>query len=650
MTLIPFTVPTERGDGIVAAPWPRNTYDLLCSGAKKSPSGEALTFFLSADDHQRPFTWTHAQALSCITQAANAFRQNGFGRHDVIAMVLPNLPEAHWTLWGAETSSIVMPINPLLEADMIANLLRAANVKAIVTLAPTPGTDIWQKVLQAATQTPSIQTLFTVSPLRYHRGFVGRALQAWAHTSTPQRAGKIKVKRLSREMAAAPSDHLTFDPPDWHDVASYFCTGGTTGFPKIARRSHGTEVSNVQMVAEHMGDMVGPDSSVLCALPLFHVNAQLTLGLFPLSQGSKIVLATPQGYRSPGVIQRCWEIIEHHKIAMLSGVPTVYAALLKSDKAGCDLSSLKVGICGAAPLPVPLRQRFESETGIRILEGYGMTEGGCVSTINPTDGSGKLGSVGKVLPGQRMVAAILDAQGLHVRDAEPDEIGVLLIHGPNLFLGYVNPDHEKGVWVERLECDGSTATWLNTGDMGRIDKGGHVFLTGRKKELIIRGGHNIDPRIIEDAMQRHPSVAMSAAVGRPCAYAGEVPVLYVQLHADSQADASELAAFAEREIAERAAIPKRVHIVPALPLTAVGKVFKPTLTIMEIKDVVEEEARRLGVALHKLDVTQDSKLGMVARYACDDDSALKPALGLYAFAAISDNPAKPGAPDFPQAA
>lgn len=613
---------------------PLNSYAMLKAGAAIAPDAPALSFFLRVEDHVRPFQWTHSELMHDINRVANTFRRCGLQRGDVIAMLLPNVPEAQLTIWGGEASSIVMPINPLLEPAMIANLLQAAQVKALVTLAPTPDTDIWQKACQVMERVSSLQMVFTVSPMKYYRGILGRALAIHSRLKTPMQVNAIPVFDFHAEMEAASGESLVFEPPNRYDIASYFCTGGTTGLPKIAKRTHETEASNSEMVACFLGDELGPGTTLFCGLPLFHVNAQLGSGLIPWYRGAHVVLGTPQGYRAPGLIQRFWEVVEHHRIASFSGVPTVYSSLMKVPKAGRDLSSLRVGLCGAAPLPAQLRRQFESETGIRILEGYGLTEAGCVSTLNPRDGSGKDGSIGVCLPGQRLISVILDEEGRFLRDADPNEVGILAVHGQNTFAGYLDPLHEKDLWIHRKEHNGLTLRWLNTGDMGRIDEDGFVFLTGRKKELIIRAGHNIDPRLIEDAIHAHPAVALAAAVGRPDSYAGEVPALYVQLHPGAHATSEELLNFAQSAIAERAAIPKRVQILAALPTTAVGKVFKPALTLLEIEDVIREEARTASVELTSVEVVQDPKKGFVAYYqGHDPQDRLKKSLDLYTFAA-----------------
>lgn len=159
---------------------------------------------------------------------------------------------------------------------------------------------------------------------------------------------------------------------------------------------------------------------------------------------------------------------------------------------------------------------------------------------------------------------------------------MLAISGPNVFAGYRNPDQDTGLWLDL----GDGRRWMNTGDLGRQDAQGYFYLTGRKKELIIRGGHNIDPASIEEPLHRHPAVQLAAAVGRPDVHAGELPVAYVQLKPGAGATEDELLSFAREQIGERAAIPKAIRLVAALPLTSVGKIFKPEFRQREIADAL----------------------------------------------------------------
>ena len=345
-----------------------------------------------------------------------------------------------------------------------------------------------------------------------------------------------------------------------------------------------------------------PGKTLFCGLPLFHVNAVLVTGLLPFSRGAHVVLGTPNGYRGEGVVPRFWELVERHRINFFSGVPTLYAALLQVPTQGRDIGSLEYGLCGAAPMPVELMRTFEEETGLKILEGYGLTEGTCVSTCNPPRGERRA----RFDRPARAAAGDEDGDagrlGAYVRDCANGEVGVLVIRGPNVFEGYKVPEHNKGLWLDA----GDGAPWLNTGDLGRQDADGYFYLTGRKKELIIRGGHNIDPATIEESLHTHPAVQIAAAVGRPDAHAGELPVAYVQLKPGVCATESDLMSFAKDHIKERAALPKAIRIIPVMPLTGVGKIYKPELKHREIQDSLSEALRDAGVPIRSIKVEQRS--------------------------------------------
>ncbi|CDM62294.1 MULTISPECIES: acyl-CoA synthetase [Rhizobium] len=607
---------------------PANTYDMLERGAAIAPDQPALSFFLRSDDFREAFVWTHAELLADITKTANTLRRLGVGRDDVVAFVLPNLPETHFVIWGSEAAGIAFAVNPLLEAGQISELLAAGRAKWLVTLAPFPGYDIWQKATRAAANLPDLQGILTVSLAPYLRYNSDDAPE-----ERLQIAGvdglSIPVLSLREEMNTESGDRLTFDAPTAGDISSYFCTGGTTGLPKIAARTHLSEVFDAWSTKAMTGDAFAPGKTIFCGLPLFHVNGQLVTGLIPWSQGGHVVLGTPHGYRGEGVIPSFWEIVEHYRIVAFSGVPTVFSALLQVPVGGRDISSAGYGFCGAAPMPVELFRTFEKTIGIRILEAYGLTEGACVSSVNPPEGERRIGSIGLRLPYQQMASVRLDDSGTFLGFAGTEEVGVLAIRGPNVFAGYVNAEHNKGLWIE---IDGER--WLNTGDLARQDADGYFWLTGRRKELIIRGGHNIDPKLIEDAVQDHPAVQLAAAVGRPDERAGELPILYVQLKPAMVASEADLLAHAVHRIPERAAHPKFVRILSSLPVTPVGKIFKPALSMLEIEDVVRQEAEASGIRLISLAVVQDARLGLLATIATDSDPAtLREKLGRYAFKA-----------------
>jgi fatty-acyl-CoA synthase len=594
---------------------PSSTCEMICRGAAIDPSAPALTFFATADDYASPDCWTYSELVREITRTANLFSRLGVHRDTVVAYILPNLPETHFVIWGGEAVGIVCAINPLLESEAIGELLNASGARVLVTLAPFPGTDLWQKVQAVLHKVPALRDLVLVNLAdRMPRD---KRAAAWSLQRAEcekvhgpggiRNAVPLEIRIHDFSAVAREADTTLSDSkrPSPDDLSSFFCTGGTTGLPKIAMRRHGNEVANAWNAGQFLGESIGPGKTMFCGLPLFHVNAVTVTGLLAFSRGAHVVVGTPQGYRGEGVVKRFWEIVEHYRINFFSGVPTLFGALLDVPIGERDISSLEYGLCGAAPMPVELLRVFQQRTGVRILEGYGLTEGTCVSSVNPPLGERRVGSIGLRLPGQAMKAVLVDETGRYVRDCVVDEVGQLVISGPNVFAGYARPEHNRGIWMDL----GDGTRWLNTGDLGRSDADGYFWLTGRKKELIIRGGHNIDPAAIEEALHRHPSVQIAAAVGRPDIHAGELPVAYVQLKAGVTASEAELAEFLRREISERAAFPKGIRVVDTMPLTGVGKIFKPALKRREAADALRFALAEAGVEATVV-ISEDASRGL----------------------------------------
>lgn len=525
---------------------PQSTYAMIRQSALTAPDRPALIFFPYGEHYQTSLQVTYRQLLGRIHQIANMLTDLGCGPTDVVSLLLPNLPQTHFALWGAEAAGIVNPVNPLLEADQIAAILRAAHARVVIALGPVPGSDIWEKVRKIRHQVPSLTTVIQV-------------------LGEPNPEEKSVL--FDTQLEQYPADRLQSGRNiASEDIAAYFHTGGTTGAPKLARHTHANEVFDAWAIAQ-IGDS-RPEDVLLCGLPLFHVNAVHVTGLSPLSIGARVVLLGPAGYRDPGVITHFWKIVEHYHATSFSGVPTLYANLLRVP-IDADIRSLTTAACGAAPMPREVFTAFEQRTGVRILEGYGLTEATCVSSTNPRYGERHVGSIGLRYPYQAMKAVILDQHGNYIRDCQADETGTIVVKGPNVFAGYVQEEQNQGLWI----ADG----WLNTGDLGRQDKDGYFWLSGRSKDLIIRGGHNLDPALIEEALYAHPAVALAAAVGMPDAYAGELPVAYVVLKAGASTTEQALLAYAQQAVKERAAIPKSITILEQMPVTTVGKIFKPPL-------------------------------------------------------------------------
>jgi fatty-acyl-CoA synthase len=319
--------------------------------------------------------------------------------------------------------------------------------------------------------------------------------------------------------------------------------------------------------------------------------------------GAQFVMPTPQGYRGAGVIQNFWKLIERHKVTFLITVPTAAAALMQR-KIDADVSTLHLAISGSAAMPVELFHRFEAATGVKILEGYGMTEATCLVSINPPWGERRVGSVG--LPFAYTDVRILrcDASGAILAECATDEVGEICVKNPGVRADtYVEPARNRGLIAE--------GGYLRTGDLGRIDADGYIWITGRAKDLIIRGGHNIDPALIEEALMQHPEVAFAGAVGQPDAHAGEVPAAYVELVAGASATPEALLAHTRTHL-EKAAVPRHLEILPELPKTAVGKVFKPDLRRLAIARVFDGALEAAGARARVGAVIEDRKRGLVA--------------------------------------
>ena len=586
---------------------PSSTFELIRRTAQTSPEAAALSFILQGTGEETPLRLNYAELLGKITQTANAFHRLGLRPGKAVSFLLPNLPQTHYTIWGGEAAGIVNAINPLLDPEHIAELIHASNSELLVTLAPFPGTELWDKVDALRDQLPELKAILCVD--------MANLLPEPQRSALKAQRGPLPdgVLDFDETIAACPADHLESGRViAADDIASYFHTGGTTGTPKLAPHSHGNEVAMAYSM--NLVTRFGAGDVTLCGLPLFHVNGVIVTGLTAFIGGAEVLLATPQGYRNTTLISNFWKVIARHKVSFFSGVPTIYAGLLQIPSEGHDLSSLKYALCGAAPMPVELIRQFEAKTGLTLLEGYGLTEGTCGSCANPPAGERRPGSIGLPMPYCEVRIKVLDEQGRYLRDAAQDEIGNLCIRGATVFRGYLQASKNAGIWVD--------GDWFNTGDLGRVDADGYIWLTGRSKDLIIRGGHNIDPQMIEEALHKHPAVAMAAAVGKPDEKAGELPVVYVQLKPGAQASEAELLKHAAAHIPERAAVPKDAWIIEAIPLTAVGKTFKPALRFDAIARVYQAAVAELHPAV-RVEVLSDDKAGQLAHiHLPNQDQAL----------------------------
>ncbi|WP_316204979.1 acyl-CoA synthetase [Bradyrhizobium sp. SZCCHNS3004] len=525
----------------------QSTFDAIKCGAAANLDAPAIQFLANADPADTPLVVTYRDLVAKVTQAANMFHALGVGPGDVVSFMLPLLPEAFITLFGAEAAGIANPVNPLLEPHQIAEILDAARTKVLVALGPVPGTDIWQKVEKVRGGLKHLKAIVQV----HGGGDPANGIFAFNDLITPQPADRLVS---GRQIAAS-------------DTAAYFHTGGTTGTPKLVRHSHGNQV--YQAWAVNLLLKTRPGATLLFGMPLFHVGGSLTQALPTFSAGGSLVVLSPSGWRNPAAVRNIWSLVERFRPETLSSVPTVLAATLAIPQGNADISSLRYAAGGGSAIPVAVGQAIQDKLKLPVVEVYGMTETSSVHTMAYPDRPIRLGSVGLPLPYARVRIVKLDASGAYERDCAADEIGVVTMAGPGVFSGYLDDAHNKGAFVE--------GHWVNSGDLGRLDQDGFLWITGRAKDLVIRGGHNIDPAPIEDILFQHPAVGFAAVVGQPDAYAGELPVGYVQLKAGASVQPGELEDWVRARTPERAAVPVQVIPIDPMPLTGVGKVFKPQL-------------------------------------------------------------------------
>jgi acyl-CoA synthetase (AMP-forming)/AMP-acid ligase II len=602
----------------VAAGLPDTVYGVLTRSRDRFPNARAVTFQMTSGptDPAETLSWSAFHAR--VTQTANLFRSLGVGPNDVVSYILPNCTETATVLVAGMTEGVVNPVNPLLEPSQIAAILRESGSTVVVTLKSLPKSNVAQKVAEALEHAPGVRTVLEVDLNRYLTG-----TKSWLVPFIRPKVEvhhRARVLNFHREVSRMPSDRLTFPEPSPDRIAALFHTGGTTGMPKLARHRQAGMIYNGWIGTRLLFD---PTDVLICPLPLFHVMAAHAVMMSVLVSGAHVVFPTPQGYRGDGVMKNFWKLVERWGVTFLITVPTAASALLQR-KVNADVSSLRIGLSGSAALPMSLYQRFESATDLQLAEGYGLTEATCLVSCNPPGGLKKVGSVGIPFPHTQVRILRFDVSGTILHECTTDEVGEICVRNPGVNQDgiYGGADSNRNTMTE----DG----FLRTGDLGRLDADGYLWITGRAKDLIIRGGHNIDPAQIEDALLSHPEVAFAGAVGQPDAVGGELPCVYVELIEGGTVTVSDLAAHARTRLQERAAYPKHIEILPELPKTAVGKVFKPDLRRRAILRVLNAALVRAGLQAEIIAVVEDRKRGLTARVRVAghlDHAALDKVLG-----------------------
>ncbi|MBD3678934.1 MAG: acyl-CoA synthetase [Rhodobacteraceae bacterium] len=587
-------------------PWedrdlPKTVWGMLSRTADTHGARKAVSYQLTSGPTDPVETLTWEELRRKTAQTANFFRSLGVGPNDKVAYLLPNANETVLTYFGGMVAGVVNPINPLLEPDQIAAILRETDAKVLVTLKAFPKTDVPQKAAAAVAMAPNVKHVVEVDLHRYLTG-LKKLIVPLIRPKNPI-SHHAKVHDFTSSIAAQP-ETLQFEDVQEDRVCTNFHTGGTTGMPKVAQHTNGGIIYNAWVVHRVLLDET---SVAMCPLPMFHVFAAVIIMGGAMSSGAHIIFPTPQGYRGEGVFDNFWKLCERHKVTFLIGVPTAFAALMQR-KVDADLSTLKMAFSGSAPLPTELFRRFENAAGLTICEAYGLTEATCGVAANPPDGEKKVGSVGFALPYTDVKILMGTSDG--TRQCETDEVGEICVSNPGV---YVNNTYTEADKNRDLFYDLDNRGYLRTGDLGRIDADGYLWITGRAKDLIIRGGHNIDPALIEEALAGHEAVAFVGAIGQPDAKAGELPCAYVELVGGASVTPEDLMEYAQAHIHERAAHPKHIEIMDELPKTAVGKIFKPDLRKSAITRIYDAALAEAGQAARVTEVVEDKKRGLVAR-------------------------------------
>lgn len=507
--------------------------------------------------------WTYAELGGLVERVARGFQDLGVRRGVKVGLCLPNTPYFVICYYAVlKAGGTVVNFNPLYVEREIAHQIEDSGTTIMVTLDlkqiyPRVAAMLETTCLERVVICPMSGILPAVASVLFS------VLKRSELADIPDDLRHVHFDRLAAGRGAVKPQDI--DPET--DLAVLQYTGGTTGVPKGAMLTHANLCANVRQMLILTGGLNAGREKVLCVLPLFHVFAMTVAMNLGISVGAELILLPRFDLR------QVMRVIAKKRPTLFPGVPTIYTAINgAAAQGGADLSSIRLCISGGAPLPLEVRTRFEALTGCRLVEGYGLSEASPVVTCNPIDGLIKEGSIGKALAETVIEVRMPEDPAIVLGAGEKGEI---CVRGPQVMAGYwKRPDDTAAVMI-----DGA----LRTGDVGYVDEDGYVFLVDRIKDLILCGGYNVYPRVVEEALYRHPAVAEAVVIGIPDSYRGQAPKAFVRLRPDAEATPAELKTFLADQLS-RIEMPSEIEIRAELPKTMVGKLSK--------KELVAEEAAR----------------------------------------------------------
>ena len=512
--------------------------------------------------------WSYGELGALVDHVARGLQDAGLAPGDRFGLCLPNTPYSV-ILYEAvlRAGGVVVNIHPLYSPSEIAFLIADSGAKMVATVDIE---DIHGKVAEGvadcAVEHLVLCPMAEVLPLWKSLGL--QLFRRGALAKRRRDVDYLDYRELAR-ITGAPRE-VALNP---RDVAVLQYTGGTTGRPKGAMLTHASLAANSAQMLIHLGEERDCPERTLGVLPLFHVFGLTCVLNFSIETAAEIVLL-PR-FEMDEVLAA----IKRKPPTQFFAVPTIYNAIgALPDSKAPDMSDVRASISGGAPLPLDVRLAYEEKTGSHVSEGYGLTEASPIITCNPLNGTGpvKTNSCGPAFP--HTIIELRDPETGALVEAGPGHRGEICARGPQLMKGYWNrPDADERVFFEGA---------LRTGDIGYLDEDGYLFIVDRIKDLILCGGYNVYPRVIEDAAYEHPAVREAVAIGIPDDYRGEAPKLFVALHVGSYLDEKELDTFLKQRL-NPIEMPDAYEFRDELPKTLVGKLSK--------KDLVDEErARREG--------------------------------------------------------